>query len=205
MDFSARVFHLLFPSALFRAHDESVHLTFDDGPHPVATPKVLDILRKFDIRATFFLVGRQVQQLPELTRQIAAEQHRLGNHSFSHVNFVRRTKDTIRAEITRTNDIICANAGITPTLFRPPFGFYDYRTVRVVRSLGMELVHWTNDIRDYKAAGRTRRITRNIHQIGNGSIVLLHDNALTAEHINTFLPDFIQRLRDRDVSFASLR
>lgn len=202
MDFSAQVFRALFPSAVFNTQDGTVHLTFDDGPHPVATPKVLDILRRFDIRATFFLVGRHVQQLPHLAKQIVAEHHHVGNHSYNHTNLLLRSKKVICQEITKTNETICESTGITPTFFRAPYGFYDYRTVKVVQSLGMQLVHWTNDVRDYETACTASQAGERTRRVGRGSIVLLHDNDSTAEKITSFLPALIEELRNRGFAFA---
>jgi peptidoglycan/xylan/chitin deacetylase (PgdA/CDA1 family) len=204
IDISSRIYRILFPSVTFSTNDERIHLTFDDGPHPVATPIVLGILNKFSIKATFFLIGHHVQQSPELARNINAEGHTVGNHSFNHLNLVFRQKDFIRRDISATNDIIGQTTGVRPTLFRPPFGFFDLRILSIVESLGMRLVHWSNDLRDFETRTTEKNIANAVRRINRGSIILLHDNEFTVGKISTILPTILMALQDRGLVFDSL-
>jgi peptidoglycan-N-acetylglucosamine deacetylase len=205
LDLSSTVYKLFVPSATFCRSDAAVYLTFDDGPHPTATPTVLDILSKFGVKSTFFLLGSKAQQLPQLARDIAAGGHTIGNHSYHHINLAFRGKELIHREITTANEAIIQASGVTPKLFRPPFGFFGPGTVNIVESLGMRLVHWSNDPRDFETTrDDKRRVAKIIRRIDKGSIVLLHDNDATAGKVATFLPLFIAALQDRGLTFSSL-
>jgi peptidoglycan/xylan/chitin deacetylase (PgdA/CDA1 family) len=205
LDLFSTVYKLFVPSATFSRSDDAVYLTFDDGPHPTATPTVLDILSTFRVKSTFFLLGSHARQFPRLARDIAADGHAIGNHSYHHINLAFRGKELIHREITTANDAIIQASGVTPKLFRPPFGFFGPRTVNIVESLGMRLVHWSNDPRDFEMTRDDQRsVAKIVRRIDKGSIVLLHDNDATADTIAAFLPLFITALQDRGLTFSSL-
>jgi peptidoglycan-N-acetylglucosamine deacetylase len=204
IDLSSRIYRVLFPSVTFSTNDERIHLTFDDGPHPVATSVVLGILDKFSIKATFFLLGHHILQSPELARTIGDEGHTVGNHSFNHLNLVFRQKHFIHREIETANNIIAEVTGVKPTLFRPPFGFFDLRILSIVELLGMRLVHWSNDLRDFEISTTDKSIVNRTRRIDRGSIILLHDNEFTASRMSTILPTIIITLQDQGLVFDSL-
>jgi peptidoglycan/xylan/chitin deacetylase (PgdA/CDA1 family) len=204
MDFSAKAIRILFPSAIVASSRDAVHLTFDDGPHLVATPLILDVLRSFDVKATFFLLGENVQKFPAIARAIADERHTVGNHALNHVNLLLRSREFVRQQIVRTNEIIEKSTGITPTLFRPPYGYFDYSTLKCVHSIGMRLVHWSHDMRDFKSGASEGIVRRKLPTIVNGSIVLLHDNDATASTVGKTLPHLIRELQMRSLTFSSL-
>jgi peptidoglycan-N-acetylglucosamine deacetylase len=204
MDLSSKAYRYVFPSVTFSTSNDAVHLTFDDGPNTYATPEVLNILNKFRVKATFFLLGHNVQQSPELVREIFSDGHSIGNHSFSHKNLLLRRKTAIRQEIITTNEGIRDISGVSPTMFRPPFGFFDLRTLNIVSSLAMRLVHWSNDLRDFEVGTTEKSIANLIRRIDKGSIVLLHDNDATSDRVKTILPMTITMLRDRGLAFSSL-
>ena len=106
MRWHIQVLKKCFPSILFETKDESIHLTFDDGPHPIATPIILQELKKRNIRATFFLLGQNAQKFPDLVRQIHTEGHQIGNHSFTHANPIFKNKAFLHDEIQRTREIL---------------------------------------------------------------------------------------------------
>jgi len=204
MDFSSRALRMLFPSAMYSTPNDTVHLTFDDGPHAAATPIVLDVLRQFNIQATFFLLGQHAQRWPQLVRIIAGDGHTVGNHSFDHLNLILRNKEFVRRQISTTNGAIYEATGILPNLFRPPFGYFDTRLLNIVRSYGMRLVHWTNDIRDFRTGTSEMTIARRVRQIDKGSIILMHDNDATANKVRTILPALIRMILDRGLVFGTL-
>ena len=204
IDFAPKIYRRLFPSVTFDVPGNSVYLTFDDGPNPRATSKVLAVLNKFGVKACFFLLGRNAKEYPALVRAIADDGHTIGNHSFNHSNLVFRRKDFVRREIVLTNEVIKEACGSTPTLFRPPFGFFDLRTLNTIRSLGMRLVHWTNDTRDFEPHTNETHIGTMAHRIGKGSIILLHDNDATSGRIESVLPALIRSLLDRGHTISPL-
>jgi peptidoglycan/xylan/chitin deacetylase (PgdA/CDA1 family) len=155
-----------------------VALTFDDGPWPGTTRRLLGVLRRMRVRATFFVVGRQVQEHPALLRAIAEAGHAIGNHSFSHPTgrpFRMLPPGRIRHELVAT-DRALVRLGVTPELFRPPGGSYDGRMLAVADELGLRTVLWDVDARDWASAARPALIARSVlRQVRPGSIVLLHD------------------------------
>jgi peptidoglycan-N-acetylglucosamine deacetylase len=204
MDLSAKFFRLLFPSAIFQSAGNHVYLTFDDGPHPVATPAVLEILRQFDARATFFVTGSRVREFPGLVRRMIEDNHRIGNHAFHHKNIIFQPRKAILEDIRLCNQAVTDAVGLTPTLFRPPFGYYDRRVLSVVRTLGMRLVHWSHDVRDFTGKATPHSMHRIAERVAKGSILLLHDNDSTASSIPSYLPSLVESLKTRGFTFDAL-
>ncbi len=125
-------------------------LTFDDGPNPVWTPRLLDLLASHDVRATFFLVGSRAQALPALVHQIVAAGHLIGNHSWSHPNLALSSACRIDEELSRTNQILAQIAGAPLHHFRPPYGARRPEVLRAARRLGMIPVLWNAMTSDWK-------------------------------------------------------
>jgi len=152
------------------------HLTFDDGPHPVHTPALLDWLKANHSQATFFLVGQNARRYPELVRRIAAEGHQIGNHTWSHANLTKLTEAQAHREIQRTHDLIVQITGRAPTLFRPPYGMLTPAQRQwLTATLHYETVFWNVDTEDWKLSSPeaiTQRIERTLKP---GGIILAHD------------------------------
>ncbi|MDT4990575.1 MAG: peptidoglycan-N-acetylglucosamine deacetylase [Actinoplanes sp.] len=162
----------------------AVALTFDDGPDPVETPKILAMLARFDIKATFCLVGEQVEKHPEIVRQIVAAGHTLCNHTWNHSLAIGKHRTAeIEADLRRTNDAIHAAAPGTPiTFFRAPGGNFTDRLVKVALNDGMTSLYWQVDPRDWdhpEGENETKHVDRVVDGIKAavkpGSIVLSHD------------------------------
>ena len=152
-------------------------LTFDDGPDPVWTPRLLRILQAADAKAVFFLIGEQAAEQPELVRQIAAQGHVIGNHTYTHTDPLRLTASELAAEIDRTNEVITRITGVRPTLFRPPFGHATEALESLMAQRSMHTVLWDNSPSDYEqpsAADMARGVLKTA-RLGPGTIVLLHD------------------------------
>jgi peptidoglycan-N-acetylglucosamine deacetylase len=172
------------PGVLTTTSSDAVALTFDDGPDPQYTPALLALLRKHDVKATFCLVGVQVEQYPDLVRDIAADGHTLCNHTWNHdTRLGTRSAQAIRADLQRTSDAIAAAAPGAPIrYFRHPGGMWTHRAVEVAAELGMASAGWEVDTADWNlarhAAGPTMRdhvLTVLRTQVKPGSIVLAHD------------------------------
>jgi peptidoglycan/xylan/chitin deacetylase (PgdA/CDA1 family) len=156
-------------------------LTFDDGPNPAWTPRLLDILAAHNAHATFFMVGRFAEAEPSLVRRVADAGHLIGNHSWSHPNLARTASSRIRQELTRTSDTLAQIVGRPPRFFRPPYGARRPYVLRAARSLGMTPVTWnamTSDwvdpSADHIAAELMKKIDRN-EVDGWASNIVLHD------------------------------
>jgi peptidoglycan-N-acetylglucosamine deacetylase len=126
-------------------------ITFDDGPNPSITPKLLDLLDRHNARATFFLIGDFVRQCPGLARETAARGHSLGNHTHTHRNLFKCGPAEIRRQLERCNDAITEITGITPKWFRPPFGLRNRWVIPAAHRLGMQAVMWTLLPGDWRA------------------------------------------------------
>jgi peptidoglycan/xylan/chitin deacetylase (PgdA/CDA1 family) len=163
----------LVPGALWRLPG-SVHLTFDDGPDAERTPRVLDLLATFGVRATFFLVGERVARATPLVRRIASEGHFIGNHGWDHATLSFASRRKICEQLSRSQDAIGSVLGKRPTLFRPPFGRRDYRLYQETRRLGLTTVFWSLDSGDWLGVSPAR-IARRVSRAAPGDIVLLHD------------------------------
>jgi peptidoglycan/xylan/chitin deacetylase (PgdA/CDA1 family) len=158
-------------------------LTFDDGPNPALTPRLLEVLASHDVRATFFLVGKFAQAEPELVRRIAAGGHLIGNHSWSHPNLALASASRVREELSRTKETLEQIAGAPVRFFRPPFGARRPVVFRVARSLGMTPVLWnamTSDWRGPLVDTIAERLTRRIDRLGRrgrAANIVLHDGS----------------------------
>ena len=163
-----------------------IALTYDDGPNPAATPALLDVLASHHVHATFFLIGKYVRQQPELTRQIAAAGHTVGNHTLTHPKLTFQSPERIELELSATNRLIEDTIGRSVTLFRPPHGARRPLVLRVARELGMATVMWNCIVGDWKPvpadelAARVRRRVRLNRGIGRGTNVVLHDGGHVA-------------------------
>ena len=188
---------LLFPNILWRSNDASVHLTFDDGPHPSATPQVLELLQRYEIRATFFLVGTQVMKYPDLARQIIRSGHTVGSHSMTHRSLFLRSRSAQQTEITAAKTIIRENVGISPQAFRPPYGHFDFFTIDASVTAQQKIVMWDVDSRDFSPRSPEQIASRVCRHTRPGSIILFHDNDLTADrsasHLTLILDDLVER------------
>ena len=154
----------------------AVHLTFDDGPHPEYTPRILDILANHHAQATFFVVGQQCEKYPEIVRRIAEEGHAIGNHTYSHVNANEVTPAVWEQEIRRADDVLRATVGRHATLVRPPYGKLRVGSLVGLWRAKQTIVLWNVDPKDYACRDADElRGWFECRPIEAGDIVLLHD------------------------------
>lgn len=188
-----------------------IALTFDDGPNPEYTPLILDTLRAEGIHATFFLVGREVEQYPELARRIAEEGHEIGSHTYSHKNMMGLATHSMQQEIARAEDAIARVCGEAPRLFRPPRGLYDERLLEALRVRGYAMALWSISSMDWTEASQSSMVHRLTRVVRNGDVILFHDNGgivgnRGGSRTNTVhaLPKVIHSLRNRGFGFATV-
>lgn len=187
----------LYPGALWRMdrHDRSVYLTFDDGPIPESTPIILDILRRYDIHATFFMVGDNVRKYPELYRRIVDEGHQVGNHTHNHISGLRRTLHEYSYNVEH------ANAYIKAHLFRPPHGWMRLIQHRLLRRR-YKVVMWDLVTRDYSKWMTAEDVVNNVKRYARpGSIITFHDSLKSIEKLKIALPESIEWLREQGYAF----
>lgn len=154
----------------------TIWLTFDDGPHPDGTPRVLDLLRDFGATATFFVIGEQLVQQPDLAVRIATEGHALGIHGWNHHTVVRTAPHLLRRELARTGDLVAVLTGTVPTRYRPPYGVLSGSAMQACRTLGLSPTWWTAWGRDWSRQATARSVARCVETRPGPATVLLHDS-----------------------------
>lgn len=179
------------------ADESGIELTFDDGPNPNVTPAVLERLARHDVRATFFVLGRNVLRHRSILRQILAAGHRIANHSLTHPRFGHVDYRTICKEIRSCQHAVEDAIGVTPTLFRPPFGRITPGVLLAAKSTGLKIVNWSLDsgdwrCRDEQDADQCAELTAALVQPRD--ILLFHDNH---NWIMTILDQLLPRLAAR--------
>lgn len=149
-----------------------IALTFDDGPSPAITPRVLDLLASYNAKCTFFVIGSNVRQYPELLNRMIAEGHTIGNHSNTHVNPQKVTREQLLRNLAEASQVIEDATGVRPALFRPPFGAFP----RSEEKAGdMHVVFWSVDSWDWNLRDAEKTVERTIPEVQEGSIILMHD------------------------------
>ena len=183
------------PLQSFGPARNQVALTFDDGPGP-STPAVLAALEKARVRATFFVVGKDIAGQEALLRREMADGDAIGDHTWSHENLVDHPSDA-RSQIRETEAAIHAATGFTPCMFRAPYGDTDPQVLDLARSLGMTTIGWNVDPRDWSLPGTGRIVSRVLRAVMPGAIVILHDGGGPRDETAAAIPRIVAGLRAR--------
>jgi peptidoglycan/xylan/chitin deacetylase (PgdA/CDA1 family) len=163
------------PTRRQTGRDRTLALTFDDGPNPAVTPQLLDLLDRYDARATFFLIGRHVRACPSLAAEIALRGHAIGNHTDTHPNLVWLSRAQVLDELARCSAAISTATGQRPALMRPPYGFRGPQVHAAARQAGLEPpILWSRSARDWTTQPVARLIQR-LQAVQSRDIVLMHD------------------------------
>lgn len=153
-----------------------VALTFDDGPHPQHTPQLLDILARYRVRATFYVIGSLVRRYPEIARRIVADGHEIGNHTWTHPTLSQLGDGTVLTEIDRTQEMVWQTVGHVPVTMRPPYGAFSPRQSRMLQaSRNLPTVIWSVDPQDWRRPGSSVVAERMVRGARPGAIILAHD------------------------------
>ena len=152
--------------------ERMVALTFDDGPHPVCTAELLDGLKARGVRATFFVIGENAKSEPQLVARAAAEGHRIGNHTYSHVRLTDCSEEASLGEVSRTNELLYEITGSVTEYIRPPFGLWSRL---LEESFPLRVVLWDVDPMDWKHRDADYIVREVLSAVEDGSIILLHD------------------------------
>ncbi|MGP3910930.1 polysaccharide deacetylase family protein [Nonomuraea sp. 10N515B] len=179
-----------------------VALTFDDGPHPDHTPRLLDMLRRYEVTATFFCLGMNAAAHPELVARIADEGHSVGNHTWSHPYLPHLTPVEVIAQVEQTAAVLAGITGERPTLFRPPFGGRDADVLRTVASAGQATVLWDVEAGDWTLPGTPAIVRQVIRDTDFGSVILLHDGGGDRTQTVEALPLILENLMVRGCKFV---
>lgn len=178
-----------------------VALTFDDGPHKTNTERVLNSLKEFDVKATFFMLGNQVDYYPSLVQRVAEEGHEIGNHSNTHPDLSKVDANRVQEEVETTNQRIYDVIGRYPTVFRPPYGSYNNNIITQATNLNLPIIMWSVDSLDWKTKNATSINHEILSTTTNGSIILMHDiHDATADA----LPSVLKNLKEQGYSFVTV-
>lgn len=151
---------------------KKVAITFDDGPNPEYTERLLDGLKERNVKATFFLIGKEVKEYPEIVKRMYEEGHLIGNHTYEHVNLCEIDYDQVKWQVEQTNDIIYDVTGARPVYIRPPYGCWNKQ---MEEETGMLEILWSVDPRDWDCNDTGVLINRVLKQVQSDSIILFHD------------------------------
>jgi len=182
-----------------------VALTFDDGPHESLTREILDILDENDVKATFFPIGKNVNEHPDVMKAVIDRGHEVGNHTYSHANVSKLSPDKLREEITKTESLL-RELGADPTLFRPPGGAYSRSALDTVDEMGYKYILWSwrLDTRDWSSPPADQVINTVKQNVSDGSIILFHDYVAKQSPTPSALRELIPYLKAEGYTFVTV-
>ena len=181
-----------------------IALSFDDGPHPVFTPKLLSLLEKYGIKATFFMIGINVSRYPEVAKRVFMDGHEIGNHTYSHPHMKQLSIRALLDEVRKTETAL-AEIGIPqPKLFRPPEGFRSGEQVQALKNEGYQTIIWSLDTRDWEGKAAKDIISVVIDGVKGGDILLFHDYTARQNTTITALEQLIPRLIKDGYEFVTV-
>lgn len=191
------------------SRDRVLALTFDDGPNPDTTPRVLDALARADVHATFFILGKHAERWPDLVRRIVEDGHQLGNHGYHHRRLHLRGPAYTREDLQMGTDCVIAACGMAPRFFRAPHGFRNPWVTSIAHALGQRVVGWSLGVWDSDKPGAEVIVRRAVAGVRSGTILLLHDGdgydpAGDRRQTADAIPDIVRALKSRDYRFELL-
>lgn len=196
-----RIFPLLFPKWKWSGNsgEKAVYITFDDGPHPVITPWVIEKLTEFNACATFFCVGENAQKFPEIVKMIEENGHKTGNHTYNHLKGWEKSDDIYVQNVKK------ASANLPGNLFRPPYGRIRLSQAKKLQQLGYNIIMWSLLSCDYDPKlNRGKSLHKLIKHTKNGSIVVFHDSEKAFENLKFLLPAYLEFLKNKGFEMRAL-
>ena len=204
------IFQRLYPYGIFRT-GKAVFLTFDDGPIPEVTPKVLEILDRYQVKATFFMVGENIDKHPEVFAQVVAAGHSIGNHTYNHLKGWKYSKEEYLENVAKWEEAAKNKFSIfnfqfsISNLFRPPYGKATLRQRRALHRMGYRLIYWDILTRDYNPSRTPEAMLAQIkRQTRPGSIINFHDSVKSNERMLKVLPQAIEWLQKEGYELRAL-
>ncbi len=181
-----------------------IALTFDDGPHPRQTDAILSLLREYDIRATFFVIGENVSYYGDVVNRAVADGHEIGNHTYHHVRLSDISETEAIEEIQKTEEIVRRVTGYETHLFRPPEGAYNENALAAFAGTTYRFVLWTVDTRDWEKASTEKIVATVEKNVRGGSILLFHDYTAKGAHTLDALKILIPKLKSKGYEFVTV-
>ncbi|MCP4522091.1 MAG: polysaccharide deacetylase family protein [Cytophagales bacterium] len=200
------IFRLLFPNRVWRKKTERkvIYLTFDDGPIPKVTEWVLDELKNYDAKATFFCVGDNIRKYPSIYERLLSENHRSANHTFNHLNGSSTTLDKYLQNVEECSKYLKLVKD-EKVLFRPPYGRLTFRQAKELRKRNYEIIMWEVLSADFSPKVSAEKcLQKSIKYTRSGSIIVFHDSLKTIEKLNYVLPQYLAHFHRQGYSFEVL-
>ncbi|MBD2185870.1 polysaccharide deacetylase family protein [Planktothrix sp. FACHB-1375] len=197
--FQGQIVHQVQPER----NQKLIALTFDDGPWQNTTLQVLEILKKHNVKATFFWIGKHLKQYPQVAQKVVADGHAIGNHTFHH--FTRKMNSSTAArEIDETEELISETTGVRTSLLRPPGGVLNNGVVTYAKKKKYAILMWSVDSRDYRVRQASKLAKNVLNSPNSGGIVLLHDGGGNRSATVQALPEIISTLKQRGYKFVTV-
>lgn len=184
-----------------------VALTFDDAPDPRFTPDILDVLKKYNVKATFFVIGNRAEEHPELVRRMISEGHVVGNHSYSHPDFLKISDEAFHKQVNQTQTILKRLIGYEPALFRPPYGNITEEQIQWLASQNMYMIFWNVESLDWKGLSANQILANVLGHARRGSIILQHAGGGVGEDLSgtiKALPQIIEAFRKKGLQMVTV-
>lgn len=193
------IYRKLLSKAMFRMPDDKIYLTFDDGPEPTVTPKVLETLRQENILSTFFMLGSNAEKHPELVERIREDGHTVGNHGYGHLDAWKHTPSDILVDAEKCEAITGSK------LYRPPYGRLWPSHLNTLIENGFKVVNWTILSADFDRSINSERVVKNVlGHVKPGCIIVMHDSIQAKSNLLGSLPLIIQELKAKGHTFGKL-
>ena len=205
----ASVFFNMQPSRLVPVYqvettENKVAISFDAAWGADKTEQIMQVLKEYNANATFFLVGFWVDKYSEVTKKIAENGFEIGSHSTSHLDMAKISEAEVKKDLSTSIETIKNISGVTPKVFRPPYGSYNNTLISVASSLGLTSVQWSIDTLDWKGLSATEIASRVSSKVGNGSIILCHNNADNVVEATKLIMILLQQKNLKCVSVSEL-
>jgi peptidoglycan/xylan/chitin deacetylase (PgdA/CDA1 family) len=187
--------------------EKKIYLTFDDGPIPEITEWLLNLLKKENIKATFFCIGENIQKHPQIFKQIISNDHSIGNHTFNHLNGWNTSTENYIKNIKLCDSIIrtTSNNLIQSKLFRPPYGRIKNKQIRALEKLGYKTIMWEVLSYDFDHSLSADKCLENtLKNISSGSIIVFHDSIKASKNLQFVLPRLIQQVKEKGFVFDKI-
>lgn len=193
-----------FPKLIYRHqnNEKRIYLTFDDGPNPEVTPWVLNLLKQEQIKATFFCVGNQIEKYPKILKQVVAEGHQIGNHSYRHENGWHTPVEVYKESIENTKRLIAKNTSVSSQLFRPPYGRITPKQIKILKQSGYKIIMWSLLSGDFSSKLKQSQALYYLKKLTHpGEIIVFHDSRKAFKNLKKILPGYIKYLKEKGYIF----
>ena len=183
-----------------------IALTFDDGPSPTFTPQIIEILKKNNVKGTFFVIAKEAEKYPEIVRRAVYLGNEIGNHTYNHNYLNRYTEDEFRQELILAESAILKSARVKPKLFRPPGGYYNENIVKVSKKHGYKVIIWSWEQQpvDWANPGTEAIIRRVLKNVGSGNIIVFHDRGGDRRQTVQALQPVIDGLKEKGFKMVTV-